>query len=140
MVRFLQVAWDIIRPDLMVVLDVFWCHDTRDLHATNEALMILLPKSTEVEAIKEYKPISLIHSVDKLISKLLVNYLAPKIESLIHGTQCAFIKGRSIHEKFIFVHAFAKLLHSRRKATILFKVDLSKAFDSVTWAFLMEVL
>jgi hypothetical protein len=103
-------------------------------------LMILLPKSPDAEMIKDYRPISLIHSVGKHISKLLANCLAPKIGSLVHGTQCAFIKGRSIHENFKFVHSSARLLHSRRKATILFKAELSKAFDSVAWAFLMEIL
>jgi hypothetical protein len=102
--------------------------------------MILLPKSAEAKAIKDYRSISLIHMMDKLISKLLANCLALKIGSLVHGMQCAFIKGHSIHENFRFVHSSAKLLHSRRRATLLFKADLSKAFDSVVWPFLMEVL
>jgi hypothetical protein len=58
----------------------------------------------------------------------------------VHRTQCAFIKVRSIHENFKFVHSSARLLHARRKGTILFKADLSKAFDSVAWAFLIEIL
>jgi hypothetical protein len=124
----------------MAALDAFWCQDTRDMHATNEALMILLTKSVDAEAVKDYRLISLIHMVDKLISKLLANHLAEKIGSLVHGTQCAFIKGRSIHANFKFVHSSARLLHSRKKATVLFKADLSKAFDSVVWAFLMEIL
>jgi hypothetical protein len=74
MARFLQVAWDIIQPDLMAALDAFWCHDTRDLHATNEALMILLPKRVYAKAVQDYRPISLIHLVGKLISKLLANH------------------------------------------------------------------
>jgi hypothetical protein len=74
MARFLQVAWDIIQPDLMAALDAFWCHDTRDLHATNEALMILLLKRVDAKAVQDYRPISLIHLVGKLISKLLANH------------------------------------------------------------------
>jgi hypothetical protein len=138
--RFLQVAWDNIRPDLMAALDAFWWQDTRDLHATNEALMILLPKSADAEAMKDYRLISLIHVVGKLIYKLLANRLALRIGSLVHGTQCAFIKGRSIHENFKFMLSSARLMHARRKANVLFKVDLSKAFDSVAWAFFMEIL
>jgi hypothetical protein len=71
--RFLQAAWDIVRPNFRAALDVFWRRDTRDLHAANEALMTLLPKSSEVATIADYRPISLIHIVGKLISKLLAN-------------------------------------------------------------------
>jgi hypothetical protein len=49
-------------------------------------------------------------------------------------------KGRSVHENFKFMHSSAKLLHVRRKPTIIFKVDLSKASDLVKWAFLLEIL
>jgi hypothetical protein len=102
--RFLQVAWEIIRHDLMAALDAFWWNDIRNLHATNKALMILLLKTSDVEVVQDYRPISLIHLVGKLISKILATRLVPKIGHLVHGTQCTFIKGRSIHENFKFVH------------------------------------
>jgi hypothetical protein len=122
-------------------LDAFWHHDIiGDLHVANEALMILLLKRADTAMVQDYRSISLIHLVGKLISKLLANRLAPRIGPIVHGTQCAFIKGWSIHENFKFVHSSAKLLHTRRKPTILFKADLSKAFDSVAWSFLLEIL
>jgi hypothetical protein len=110
--RFLQAAWDIVRPDFMATLDAFWCRDTRDLHAANEALMTLLPKSLEAATIVDYKSILLIHIVGKLISKLLANRLAPKMGPLVHQSQCAFIKGHSIHKNFRFVRSSATLFHS----------------------------
>jgi hypothetical protein len=39
-----QVAWEIIRPDLMRAFEAFWHMDIRDLHLSNEALMILTPQ------------------------------------------------------------------------------------------------
>jgi hypothetical protein len=45
-----------------------------------------------------------------------------------------------MNENFKFVLLSARLLHSWRSATILFKTDLSKAFDSVAWALLLEIL
>jgi hypothetical protein len=45
--RFLQVAWLIIRLNIMTAFDAF-CHlDMRNFHNVNGALMVLLPKSTE---------------------------------------------------------------------------------------------
>jgi hypothetical protein len=148
--RFLQVCWDLIKLDVMATLDTFWRLDTRDFHSANEALVMLLPKSPEASTIKDYRPISLIHLVGKLIAKILANRLAPRLGSLVHNNQSAFIKGRSIHDKFIkgrsihdnfrFVHASARLLHVHRKPAILFKAEILKAFDSVAWSFLLEPL
>jgi hypothetical protein len=67
---FLQSTWEIIHVDLMESFDTFWHLDTQNFHATNKALMVLLPKSTKVVAIKDLCPISLIQVLGKLFSKL----------------------------------------------------------------------
>jgi hypothetical protein len=56
----------------------------RNLHDVNEALMTLLPKSPDTAEIKDYRPISLIHCIWKLISKVLANRLAPKLSEVVN--------------------------------------------------------
>jgi hypothetical protein len=82
--RFLQVAWDIIRTDLMCVFDAWWHMGTRSFHLMNEALTILLPKTAEAATIKDFWPISLIPSLGKLFSKVLENKLAPWLQEMVH--------------------------------------------------------
>jgi hypothetical protein len=55
--------------------------------------MVLLPKTAKAEAIKDYRPITLIQSIGKLIAKVLVNRLAPRLQELVHVSHNAFIKG-----------------------------------------------
>jgi hypothetical protein len=43
--------------------------------------------------IKDYRSIALIHSIGKLIAKVLVNKLVSRLQELIHVNQNAFIKG-----------------------------------------------
>lgn len=88
----------------------------------------------------DYRPISLVHSFGKLITKILANRLAPKLDHLIAPNQSGFIKGRCIHDNFLLVQQTAKFLHRQRKSSFLLKLDITKAFDSVSWAFLLEVL
>jgi hypothetical protein len=100
-----------IRPDLMAVFDAFWHLDFRNLHNTNNGLITLLPKSVEAESMKDYQPMTLIHVVGKLISKVLANHLAPRLDRVIHPSQWAFLRGRMIHDNFKMVQLSAKLLH-----------------------------
>jgi hypothetical protein len=57
------------------------------------AASTLLPKKVETVSLNDYHPISLIHILDKLFSKVLVNRLATMLDSLVHCSQNAFIKG-----------------------------------------------
>lgn len=54
-----------------------------------------------------------------------------KYTAWVHDNQSAFIKGRSIHDNFRYVHSTAKDLHARKKPRLLLKIDIAKAFDSV---------
>jgi hypothetical protein len=66
--RFLQVAWPVIRTDLMSTFDAFWCLDMRSFHMVNDDILALIPKNPGVVALKDYCPIFLIHLVRKLFS------------------------------------------------------------------------
>lgn len=62
--------------------------------------MVLLRKNDVLAGMKDYKPISLIHSFSKLFSKGLALGLTPFMETLVHANQMAFIKGRRTHDNF----------------------------------------
>jgi hypothetical protein len=84
--------------------------------------------------------ITLIHSVAKLFSKILANRLRPKMEALVSANQSAFIKTRSLHDHLMLVRQLAKKIKARKEKGVLLKLDISRAFDSISWSFLFEVL
>jgi hypothetical protein len=103
-------------------------------------MLTLLPKTAEASKVTDYHPISLIHILGKLLSKVHVNRLTPRLGNLVHINQSAFIKGRFIQDSFRLVQSSAKLLHSRKCASLLLKIDIAKAFDSMVWPFLLKIL
>jgi len=101
--------------------------------------MVLLRKNDALAGLWDYRQISLIHNFSKLVSKGLALRLASFMDTLICANQTAFIKGRRIHDNFRSVQLYCWWLHARQQACILLKVDITKAFDSVAWPFLLEV-
>ena len=59
---------------------------------------------------------------------------------MVSPNQSAFIKGRFIQDNFMLVQQTARFLHQQKQPRILLKLDITKAFDSVSWPFLLEVL
>jgi hypothetical protein len=106
----------------------------------NEALLIVLPKFADTSKVNHYRPFSLIHIVGKLLSKVLANRLVPKLNGFVHISESVFINGRFTQDNFKMVQSSAKQLHARKCASLLLKVDITKAFDSVAWPFLLEIM
>lgn len=138
--EFYRAAWRIIKHDVMRAFDFFYETNRGQLHRLNGALVTLLPKKVDAKTPGDYRPISLIHSFAKLITKVLANRLAPVLHTLVDINQSAFIKKRSIHDNFKLVELAAKALYRKKKSSLLLKLDISKAFDTVDWTFLLQVL
>ena len=61
-------------------------------------------------------------------------------DHLVLQNQSAFIKGRSIHDNFRNVQLTCKAMHVKKAACVMLKVNIAKAFDTVAWSFLLEIL
>jgi hypothetical protein len=59
---------------------------------------------------------------------------------MISSSQSAFVKKRSIHDNFILIQSIIKEFHRKKIPTLFLKLDIAKAFDSVSWAYLLKVL
>lgn len=62
------------------------------------------------------------------------------MNTLISESKSAFIKTRAIHDNFMYVRNLARWFHSSRTLSLMLKLDISKAFDSVRWDYLLDLL
>lgn len=139
--EFYQSAWHIIKEDLMLAINALNRRDTRGFYNLNNALITLLPKKPKAQRPGDYRPICLIHSFAKIATNMMARRVAPELHDLVDVNQSAFIKSRSIHDNFKFVQAAARLFKQRRiPKLLLLKLDIAKAFDTVSWPFLLQIL
>jgi len=119
--KFYKVCWPIIKVDLMAAISEIWSRKMGHLEMLNSAYITLLPKKEEATTIRDFRPISLVHSFAKLITKILANRLAGRLDAMVSPNQSAFIKGRFIQDNFMLVQQTAQFLHQQKQPRILLK-------------------
>lgn len=124
----------------MAAVQAFVQFDYRGLENLNNALIVLLPKKIGASNPANFRPITMIHSFAKLISKILAMRLAPRLNELIDKNQNAFIRSRTIHDNFKYIQRAAVLIRKKKIPMLLLKLDISKAFDTLSWPFLLEIM
>ena len=137
---FFRSCWDTISEDLLAAITQLVEMGDGGAPLLNSANIVLIPKKPDAEVVGDFRPISLIHSVSKLLSKMMATRVAPLLSELVSASQSAFIKKRCIHDNFLHVQSILRELHSDKIPSFFVKLDISKAFDSVNWAYLTELL
>ncbi|CAO2206826.1 unnamed protein product [Urochloa humidicola] len=137
---FLKTSWPVIKTDIMKAVQFFYQQHDQHLSHLNTAHVVLIPKKADAKSVADYRPISLTHSIAKLLSKLLANRLGPELNGMVSRAQSAFIKKRSIQDNFLYTQNLIRSLHRAKQPGLFLKLDIAKAFDSVRWDFMMEVL
>lgn len=138
--EFLRACWSTVKQDFLDVFQQLFELRGRGFCKLNQALLTLLPKRADAHELCDYRPICLIHIVAKIVSKVLSLRLAPKLDCLVSRNQNAFITGRSLHDNYVLVKQSLKLLHRLGAPRVMLKLDLTRAFDSISWPFLFEAL
>ncbi|XP_050222134.1 uncharacterized protein LOC126672228 [Mercurialis annua] len=76
----------------------------------------------------------------KWVSKVLAERLSSFLPLIVSESQFGFVKGRNIHDCHMIASEIIHLVHSRREKVIMVKLDFKKAFDSVSWSFIISML
>jgi hypothetical protein len=111
-----------------------------DISRLNYGVITLIPKIKEANNVKQYRPICLLNVSFKIFTKLIMNRLTPFAGGLINPSQTAFIRGRYIVDGAVILHEVMHELKKQKGTWVIFKIDFEKAYDSIRWEFMEEVL
>lgn len=69
--HFYNKCWQIIKSDVIAAINSIYNQRCRDFDLLNKANIVLIPKKEGAESVTDFRPISLIHGVAKIVSKIL---------------------------------------------------------------------
>jgi hypothetical protein len=110
----LKKSWDVIKGELRILFDQF--HGIGSLPKSLLSYFVtLVPKVQLPHSLGDYRPISLLGCLYKIITKVLTNRLAKVMNSIFASTQSAFIKGRNLVDGVLVVNEIVDLAKKARK-------------------------
>ncbi|KAJ1703910.1 hypothetical protein LUZ63_003689 [Rhynchospora breviuscula] len=110
------------------------------LSPLNSSYIALVPKVEAPTETTDFRPVSIIHSMQRILSKILASRFTPHIDQLITLSQSGFIPGRNIIENFLYAQQVIQFANKEKIQIGVFKADLHKAFDTLNWDFIQKVL
>ncbi|GKA19305.1 hypothetical protein Tco_0699220 [Tanacetum coccineum] len=135
---FFKESWDVVGMDVCKVVRDFFSNGKllQEINHTS-----LLPKISTPTRLNDYQPISCCNVIYKCISKIITNRIMDGLDDIISDNQSAFVPGRSISDNILLTQDFMHNYHlNRGPPRCAFKIDIQKAYDTVNWKFLEDIL
>lgn len=102
---------------------------------------MLIPKKPNASLTTEFRPISCLNTIYKVISKLLAARLKEILPLMVSNSQSAFLPGRLLAENVLLATDLVNGYNTQASSPRgMLNMDLRKAFDSVRWDFILAAL
>jgi len=101
----------------------------------------LIPKKdNDPTFLKNWRPISLLNTDYKILTKCIASRLKNVLPFIIHNDQTGFLPGRYIGENIRLALDTIDYLNKNNLPGLMFMIDFHKAFDKLEWSFIFNTL
>jgi len=137
---FYHSCWEIIGTDVCNVVQQFFKQNWV-LPVMNSNVVSLIPKIQDAKSIKDFRTIIVVNFKFKIISKILADRLALVAAIIFSPNQYVFVQGKQIQDCIDMASEAINLLSKKvHGGNVAYKVYIYKAFDTLSWRFLLLVL
>ena len=137
--NFIKKSWDIMKGEVVAAVKLFQVSGYI-LKGCNASFIALVPKVRDPLKLEQYRPISLVGAMYKIISKVLSCRIKKVLPSVIDESQSAFLKDIGILDSVLIANEVVEDFRRNGRKGLCLKVDYEKAYDSVRWEFLYHIM
>ena len=134
-VEFYRVFWPVIGRIVHASLLYAQTHGALSDSQRRGILRLIPKRNKDLLLIHNWRPITLLNTDYKLLSKTLANRLASVLPDLIHQDQKGFIRQRYIGDNIMALYSILAQVEQDEEDAWIILLDIYKAFDSVSWFF-----
>ena len=98
------------------------------------------PKKGDLELVKNYRGITLTSIATKIYNALLRNRIEPKIDNLLRKNQNSFRRNRPTTSQILTIRRILEGVRAKNLLVTILFVDFTKAFDSIHWGKMEQIL
>ena len=136
---FIKFCWEEIKKDVIRAVNNFeecgrWTREK------NASFISLIPKVDNPQLLNDFRPISLVGCLYKIVAKILSLRMKMVLHKVIDVRQSTFLAGRDLMDSVLVANVVLEEVKRRKSSCIFVKVDYEKAYDSVDWDFIYYML
>lgn len=138
--EFFWEAWEVVGRDAVEAVKEFFTGG-RILRKFNSTTISLIPKVIGADQLTSFRPISLYSTIYKVMARLLKKKLKVCVSDIVQRNQVGFVQDRLLCENVLLASELVKDFNDQGLTTRgCLKIDISKAYDNLSWNFLFKVL
>ncbi len=115
-------------------------HGSADDSFLKSIISLLYKNKGILKLLKNWRPISLLNSDYKILTKIIATRMTPALAGLIHENQTCGVPGRSSFENLYNLSAIVDQVLENDDRLLLVTLDQEKAFDRIEHSYIREVL
>ena len=137
--EFYKAVWPIMNKDFMQILQVQL--DSEKIIQSNKiGATRLIPKVKGVPTVEELRPITLLNTDYKILSKILVKRIRPVLPDIIKSGQLCSVGDKNILFGVNNILSSILYINSKKRKACLLSLDFFKAYDRVFLEYLIKVM
>ena len=138
-IEFYQTFYEILKNDLILLFRCIEAHETLS-DSQQIAIIISTPKKGDIKKLENWRPISLLNSDCKILSKIFANRIQKVLPHIINEDQSGNIVNRKIQDNLSIIRDMINFANETKEKYCIISIDQKKAFDNVNWGFLQKIL
>ena len=134
-VEFYKIFWKNIKKLVMNSFSYSYENENMSISQKQSIITLLPQKNNDVRFLKNWRPISLLNTEYKIMTKCIATRLKNNLIKIINKSQSGFIKGRYIGDNIRSLLEVIDLAEEENLSCIVLSIDFEKAFDTISWKF-----